>query len=493
MSPRPRRRDESPSRSRSPPRRPRSPIRDARSGPPRRTPSPDSRAKRPRRQSPDYNSRRSPSPPPIRNAGKAPLPPQAALFNQGAVPPRGPSLASQFARMDNTETQTWRRNADRPPPMGPNTDRARADRPFTDRRPSPEYDNAGPGLFRSGARPPLPPQGRPAFRAPDSAGLPYDSHHNVDPTPVNPNPNNHFSTSDRAPPISNPAPYDPSNSTAPMVKIALALSPVKTGPLGNKPGLRQFFEAASPSNHQPPPPVADTTSAPTDADADMDIDPGSPVTVETAPIETPAEPREVSERKYNEYLDTVAPYLRSAFKEWLSQAQTTPLSAFLVHYFGRQPDAREMQSIEQLMVLREPLSKSEDGPPPQRSQTAATIPDSGIDLSSQPQSTPISSGSNGHRTGERAQEAEPPISKLQPGEAYERLACVGEGTYGKVYKARRVEDGSFRALKRIRMEGEKDGFPVTAMREIKLLQSLKHENIIRLYEMMVSKGKQFHA
>jgi CTD kinase subunit alpha len=39
------------------------------------------------------------------------------------------------------------------------------------------------------------------------------------------------------------------------------------------------------------------------------------------------------------------------------------------------------------------------------------------------------------------------------------------------------------------MEGEKDGFPVTAMREIKLLQSLKHENIIRLYEMMVSKGK----
>ena len=39
------------------------------------------------------------------------------------------------------------------------------------------------------------------------------------------------------------------------------------------------------------------------------------------------------------------------------------------------------------------------------------------------------------------------------------------------------------------MEGERDGFPVTAMREIKLLQSLRHENVVKLHEMMVSKGK----
>lgn len=44
------------------------------------------------------------------------------------------------------------------------------------------------------------------------------------------------------------------------------------------------------------------------------------------------------------------------------------------------------------------------------------------------------------------------------------------------------------ALKKIRMEAERDGFPVTAMREIKLLQSLRHDNIVRLYEMMVSNG-----
>jgi len=80
-------------------------------------------------------------------------------------------------------------------------------------------------------------------------------------------------------------------------------------------------------------------------------------------------------------------------------------------------------------------------------------------------------------------------TKLADGETYERLSCVGEGTYGKVYKARNVETGAFVALKRIRMEGEKDGFPVTAMREIKLLQSLRDDNVVRLHEMMVSKGK----
>lgn len=72
---------------------------------------------------------------------------------------------------------------------------------------------------------------------------------------------------------------------------------------------------------------------------------------------------------------------------------------------------------------------------------------------------------------------------------YNILAQVGEGTFGKVYKARNSVTGVLVALKRIRMETEKDGFPVTAMREIKLLQSLRHENVVQLYEMIVSNGK----
>lgn len=92
-------------------------------------------------------------------------------------------------------------------------------------------------------------------------------------------------------------------------------------------------------------------------------------------------------------------------------------------------------------------------------------------------------------TGKSSAKPPKPTRPAVNGELYERLAHVGEGTYGKVYKARNVETGAFFALKRIRMEGEKDGFPVTAMREIKLLQNLKHPNVLRLAEMMVSKGE----
>lgn len=70
-------------------------------------------------------------------------------------------------------------------------------------------------------------------------------------------------------------------------------------------------------------------------------------------------------------------------------------------------------------------------------------------------------------------------------------SVVGSGTYGKVFKAIHVYTKALVALKKIRMEGEKDGFPVTAVREIKLLQSLKHDNIVSLQEVMVEKNDCF--
>lgn len=70
-------------------------------------------------------------------------------------------------------------------------------------------------------------------------------------------------------------------------------------------------------------------------------------------------------------------------------------------------------------------------------------------------------------------------------------SVVGSGTYGKVFKAVHVYTKNLVALKKIRMEGERDGFPVTAVREIKLLQSLKHQNVVRLHEVMVEKNDCF--
>lgn len=84
----------------------------------------------------------------------------------------------------------------------------------------------------------------------------------------------------------------------------------------------------------------------------------------------------------------------------------------------------------------------------------------------------------------------PSISRGHPvdGSVYERIGQVGEGTYGKVYKARHRFTNELVALKRIRMEQEKDGFPITSVREIKLLQRLKHPGVVRLLEMMIERG-----
>lgn len=98
------------------------------------------------------------------------------------------------------------------------------------------------------------------------------------------------------------------------------------------------------------------------------------------------------------------------------------------------------------------------------------------------------SSERGERAG--AVSAVPTTPALtKPGKLYALVSQVGEGTFGKVYKARNTVTGVHVALKRIRMESERDGFPVTAMREIKLLQSLSHDNVVRLHEMMVSEGE----
>ncbi|KFK34665.1 hypothetical protein AALP_AA5G175500 [Arabis alpina] len=57
-------------------------------------------------------------------------------------------------------------------------------------------------------------------------------------------------------------------------------------------------------------------------------------------------------------------------------------------------------------------------------------------------------------------------------EKYEKLEKVGEGTYGKVYKAIEKTTGKLVALKKTRLEIDDEGIPPTALREISLLQML---------------------
>lgn len=64
---------------------------------------------------------------------------------------------------------------------------------------------------------------------------------------------------------------------------------------------------------------------------------------------------------------------------------------------------------------------------------------------------------------------------------------LGEGTFGVVSKGVSKRTGKVFALKKILMHNEKDGFPITALREVKLLKMLSHPNILKLEEMAVER------
>jgi serine/threonine protein kinase len=62
------------------------------------------------------------------------------------------------------------------------------------------------------------------------------------------------------------------------------------------------------------------------------------------------------------------------------------------------------------------------------------------------------------------------------------LSCF-KGTYATVFKGQSTINGSFVALKEIRLEHE-EGAPCTAIREVSLLRQLKHANIVTLHDII---------
>ena len=111
-----------------------------------------------------------------------------------------------------------------------------------------------------------------------------------------------------------------------------------------------------------------------------------------------------------------------------------------------------------------------------------------ISTPSQPQSHPSAnhaSTSPGHSIYVPLRTRHPPIQPSRSVYSYERLNQIEEGSYGVVFRARDKQTGDIVALKKLKLDEEKNGFPITALREVYSLMSCRHENVVRVREVVV--------
>ena len=66
---------------------------------------------------------------------------------------------------------------------------------------------------------------------------------------------------------------------------------------------------------------------------------------------------------------------------------------------------------------------------------------------------------------------------------------LGEGAYGVVFKCLDKQTNKEVAVKKIRMEIEEEGIPTTALREMTLLRSLDHPNVVCLENVVMELGR----
>ncbi|XAO22536.1 hypothetical protein I312_101308 [Cryptococcus bacillisporus CA1280] len=82
--------------------------------------------------------------------------------------------------------------------------------------------------------------------------------------------------------------------------------------------------------------------------------------------------------------------------------------------------------------------------------------------------------------------AHPPLVSCRSVYNYTRLNHIEEGTYGVVFRARCNDTGEIYALKKLKLDEEKQGFPITSLREVMALMIAGgHENVVGIREIVV--------
>ncbi|XP_078492047.1 LOW QUALITY PROTEIN: uncharacterized protein LOC100184330 [Ciona intestinalis] len=79
----------------------------------------------------------------------------------------------------------------------------------------------------------------------------------------------------------------------------------------------------------------------------------------------------------------------------------------------------------------------------------------------------------------------PAIQGCRSVDEFQCLNRIEEGTYGVVYRAKDKKTDNVVALKRLKMEKEREGFPITSLREVCTLLKAHHPNCVRVQEIVV--------
>lgn len=79
--------------------------------------------------------------------------------------------------------------------------------------------------------------------------------------------------------------------------------------------------------------------------------------------------------------------------------------------------------------------------------------------------------------------------RQRPMEKYVKLAKIGEGSYGTVYRCRNKDTNAIVAIKKFNESEDDAQIKKIAMREIRMLKQLKHGNLVNLLEVFRNKRK----